>query len=377
MSLNTLNARLAYAGGDQNARIRQNKLASFRAALKSDYNSRMIKTAAKEAWPCLINSDKLTSDYDKKFVSVEFDSGLEPGDTFEVLDDGTHWMVYLPFLTETAYLRSQIVRCHYDMEVNGKRYWVYFQGPTETAASWFIKRDVNIAKMNLGGEIYVKRNEDTDEFFQRFRKFRIADRPWQVQATDRHSTPGIIDVLIEETFDDTVAGLPEIREECPIRQIIGPDMVPQDTVVGYEIRGDYILDDGKWWVDGNPRVVLQDVSKDGRFCKVLVHDGAVGDFRVYYGVKESSYNVTVHIKTCKPVISGPTVIAPFDVVEYEVPEDAGPGSFLTQTKDAHVVSQDGRRCKVEVTSSRKCEFDLFFNGDDGRTRSIAITVHSL
>ena len=64
----------------------------------------------------------LKPDYDKKYLSVEFDSGLEAGDVFEVLDDGTHWMVYLPKLTETAYLRSEIIRCRYTLEIDGTSY---------------------------------------------------------------------------------------------------------------------------------------------------------------------------------------------------------------------------------------------------------------
>ena len=41
---------------------------------------------------------------------------IKAGETFELLDSGTHWMVYLPVITETAYLRSEIIRCDYDFE---------------------------------------------------------------------------------------------------------------------------------------------------------------------------------------------------------------------------------------------------------------------
>jgi hypothetical protein len=36
------------------------------------------------------SSGGLKADYDKKFISVEFDSGLESGDVFEIIEDGTH-----------------------------------------------------------------------------------------------------------------------------------------------------------------------------------------------------------------------------------------------------------------------------------------------
>jgi hypothetical protein len=42
--MKTLAARLQYNGGDRLGRINKQKLNSFRAALKDDYQSRMIKT---------------------------------------------------------------------------------------------------------------------------------------------------------------------------------------------------------------------------------------------------------------------------------------------------------------------------------------------
>ena len=98
MSMKTLAARLQYAGGDQLGRIKETKLRSLRAALKNSYNSRMIRTPKHAAWPCLLNKNLLKADYDREFISVEFASGLDAGDTFQCLDDGTHWMIYLPII---------------------------------------------------------------------------------------------------------------------------------------------------------------------------------------------------------------------------------------------------------------------------------------
>jgi hypothetical protein len=41
-------------------------------------------------------------------------------------------MVYLPVLTETAYLRSEIIRCRYVLEIDGEKYRIAFRGPEET-----------------------------------------------------------------------------------------------------------------------------------------------------------------------------------------------------------------------------------------------------
>ena len=42
-------------------------------------------------------------------------------------------MIYLQDLVEIAYFKSEIIRCHYQVTINDNDYWVYFQGPTETA----------------------------------------------------------------------------------------------------------------------------------------------------------------------------------------------------------------------------------------------------
>ena len=90
MSIKTLAARLEHQGGDCLGRINQQKLRSLQAALKNDYNSRLIKTPLHAAWPALINEDNLKPDYDRKILSVEYAAELEAGDVFECLDDGTH-----------------------------------------------------------------------------------------------------------------------------------------------------------------------------------------------------------------------------------------------------------------------------------------------
>ena len=189
--MKTLAARLQYQGGmDQNSRIRETKLRSFRAALKSSYNSHKIKVPNHSVWPCLISKNLLKSDYDRQYVSVEFESGLDAGEVFERLDDGTHWMVYLPVLTESAYLRSEIIRCRYILTIDDVDYWIYFQGPTETTIQWFQKTGRDFNEPNLSGTIYIKKDSRTENFFKRFTKIKLAGHIWQVQVV-RLSLRGI------------------------------------------------------------------------------------------------------------------------------------------------------------------------------------------
>ena len=115
MSIQTLNARVQYLGGSQLGRINKSKLESFRWACRNDYNCRMIRVN-ETVWPCLINSRSggLKPDYDKKYVSVEFDSGLTAGDTFEILDDNSHWMIYLQFIIVFFFFSSEFIIFCYD-----------------------------------------------------------------------------------------------------------------------------------------------------------------------------------------------------------------------------------------------------------------------
>lgn len=361
MSMRTLSARLTYAGGDQLGRIKQNKLLSFRAALRNSYNSRMIKTPNKTAWPCLLTSDLagLKSDYDKKRLSVEFDSGLTPGDVFECLDDGTHWMVYLPTLTEIAYLHSEIIRCRYILNVDGQDYWVYFQGPTETDATWFQKKGIQYDEPNWSGSVYIKKDERTTKFFHRFSKFVIDGHRWEVHVVDEISVPGIIELEVREFYDDPLAGLPVIEKEgC--HEIVGRESVEQDNVYGYMIRSAYVNPDFSWRVENNPRVEIK--SQDGDKCTVLVHDGAVKGFRLVYGNKTSGYHIDVTIeRECKGIV-GPKTVYPYDVVEYKAPV-AG-AYLLSDSKLAKIIDATDTSCTVEVTSGKSGDFVVIFDPKD-------------
>lgn len=77
-------------GGDANSRIKKQKYRSFCAALQNDYNSRKIQLENGDVWQALINLNNLKPDYDKKYISIDCASMLEPGDTFMTLDDKVH-----------------------------------------------------------------------------------------------------------------------------------------------------------------------------------------------------------------------------------------------------------------------------------------------
>lgn len=68
---------------------------------------------------------------------------------------------------------------------------------------------------------------------------------WQVVARDYISVPGILEIEIQEYYDNLAEDLPEIKKEKPYIDyedgeimpniIIGKTEVQQDTIVGYTI----------------------------------------------------------------------------------------------------------------------------------------------
>ena len=367
---------MEYLGGNQIGRINQQKLRSLRWALKNSYNSRMIKTPLHAAWPCLINTNNLKADYDKEYISVEFDSGLEAGDTFECLDDGTHWMVYLPVITETAYLQSEIIRCRYTLEVNEKEYWIYFQGPTETDLRWFQKNQINVNELNLSGTIYIKNDENTKNYFKRFTRVKLDGHEWEVQVTDSITVPGIIELEVQEYYDNTIEELPKIRQHSEVEidpkpTIIGETLVKPDTIVGYMVDAKYYSPDNEWSVTDNPRVRIESIKDNGRICEVRIYAGTVKPFTLQYGDQLLKVNVDWE----KPIIQGPQVVYPYDTHTYWLKNKKG--EFSINSNLAKIIEFNEDSCKVEIVTGKKGKFVLDCLLEDGTTTSLEIDIKSL
>lgn len=376
MSIKTLAARTQYLGGNQLDRINKQKLRSFQAALKNDYQTRYIKTNNHAVWPCLINKNSLKSDYDKEYISVEYAAGLEAGDTFECLDDGSHWMIYLPIITETAYLRSEIIRCRYTLDVDGEKYWVYFQGPTETDLRWFIKNQINVNELNLSGTIYIKNDEKTKKFFKRFTHLKLGSHVWEVQVTDAISVPGILELEIQEYYDNSIAELPEIKvdQETPLNVIKGQTVVKQNSIIGYMIDNAAYDPNIEWEIRDNPRVKIEEILDNGRICKVKIFAGAVKTFRIYYG--EQFLEVTIDWQ--KPIIQGPQEVYPYDTHTYFIKKlpEGEKVEFSIDNNNAQIINTEKDSCQVEIVSSKKGKFTLFAKYADIET-SLPVTIKSL
>lgn len=378
MSMKTLASRIQYLGGDQISRMNKRKVESLRLAMKNSYNTRMIKVG-NSAWPCLINTmtGGRKANYEKDMISVEYAAGLEPGDTFEMLDTGVHWMVYLPVITETAYLKSEIIRCRYSLEINEKKYWVAVTGPQETDLRWLIKKNINANELNLSGVVYIKNDENTKKFFKRFTRIKLDGHTWEVQVTDSLTVPGIIELNIQEYYDNTIEELPEIKRDednTELNVISGKTMVKQDTIVGYAINDLAYDPKAEWHVENNPRVKIEEVLEDGRICKVRIFPGAIKTFDLYYGKEQF---ITVTVDWAKPVIQGPDEVRPYDTHTYWVKGEDRKVKFRIQSDLAEIIDADDSSCKVDITTGRSGKFVIECLLENGEITSLPVEIKSL
>ena len=289
MSLETLQQRINYLGGSSLNRIKQQKLKSFYAALNNDYNSRLILTPLGEEFQALINDNNTKSDYDKRYVSVDFAAQLGPGDVFECLDDETHWMVYLQDLVEIAYFKSEIIRCRYQLTIDDTNYWIYFQGPTETAIRWNLKNNINWNELNLSGTVYIQKNEQTQDYFNRFDKLKIDGHTWQIKVVDTLTVPGLIELEVQEYFDSITEDLAEAHKIDIESQIVGEQEVyPYETYVYKvnDINGTFSVDDSS-----KAKIINQ---QDGE-CTIEIISSKKGKFNLIYTSDETDYNLLIYI----------------------------------------------------------------------------------
>ena len=117
------------------------KRKSMHRALLYSYQAAWVKKDNDEnaEWVrALMNPDKVKFDYDEKIISIDWEHGFEPGDTFEWgKDTGSHWIILKPEDTELAYFRANCRRCKYLVAVDPETHkeygqWMAIRGPVET-----------------------------------------------------------------------------------------------------------------------------------------------------------------------------------------------------------------------------------------------------
>ena len=244
---------------------------------------------------CLINPDKLKEDYDQKEISIDFEYGMKNGDTFYWDRTGAHWLVYLQDYNEEAYFRASIRRCDYSIDINGHPYWIYLRGPVETAIIWRQKHQIEFNDLNYSMLFYIEKNEETLEFIERFKVLKFDGHNWRVAATDKYSQNGIIEVYLEEYYDNEMEDkmiIPEIEQPDKMQPYIdGPRVVrPYDTKIIFSIVG---VTNGEFVVNSN-KIKIE--KSDEKSCELSILTGKAGEFKISYqreGEEDITADVTI------------------------------------------------------------------------------------
>lgn len=286
--------RLKHAGEDNDGRIVSGKLRSFHAALKNSYQAEWI-TYKDTKYRCLINPSRLTENFDKKVLSIDFESGVKEGSVFYWDRTGQYWIVNLQQHTEEAYFRGDIHRCEFAIDIDGNTYWTSLRGPSEESADWKNKHNLVFNNLNYTMAIQITKDSRTMNYFDRFKVIKLKntypdvdtgeiieeEHRWQVVATDKWSNDGVIDIYLNEYADNPMEDAiiePTIPDQDTTQpHIDGPRIVDiWQSLVSYSIKntsgGNFVVNSSK----------VEIVSTDEFSCVVNINTGKSGTFDIIY-----------------------------------------------------------------------------------------------
>ena len=321
MSLELMNKRINYQGGNQQQRMINDKLRTLKKALLYSYQAATAILSDGRQFRCLINPDKNQPNYDNKEISIPYKDiclnkpkvgkttqgqeqiGMKPGDVFTWKQTDTHWLVYLEYLEQDAYFRAEIRRCDQEVQINGEKYWTYIRGPVETSIVWNQKAGVEWNDLNHSLVMYITKDEKTRDYFYRFQTVKGFDpksqteKTWQVVNADPYYGDGIIQVFLDEYFENQIAEAAQKEKqnnESSVPQedsyIDGPIQVTQYSRVQYAIKN---ASGGHWYLEW--KGVEQDLASSATAISLDVAIGELGIFTLIYRTEDKDITLDVKI----------------------------------------------------------------------------------
>ncbi len=181
------------------------------------------------------------------------------------------------------------------MTIDGQSYWVYIRGPVETSIEWNQKAGVEWNNLNYSLVMYITADEVTNNYFERFKTIKVLDprrdleKTWQVVGVDPYYGDGIIQVFLDEYFENSIADavavekLAETNEEDPINEaaayIDGPTKVTQYSKAYYEINN---AENGQWFIEWKEQEY--DLNSSLRILPLEIPIGELGTFTLIYRI---------------------------------------------------------------------------------------------
>lgn len=289
----------------------RDKYKTFQKALLYSYQGANVSKEGGPTWRALINPDKNKMDYDDKIISIDYESGFKAGDVFKWEERNTYWLIYLQELTEDAYFRAEIRRCKYQIQWVNKETktkettWAYVRGPVETKVNYVQKNGISADSPNWSLEIYVPNNESTRNKFARYEKFMLDGITWEIQAVDRLSAEGIIQVHALEyftnpTLDDTEQNLtdafvvlPKIEQDESADFIIGPGIIKPHQEVEFAVAG---LEGGTWSFKEAQKPINATITSSGTILVKWVSVTS-GSFTIQYIIGDEIFERIIVVES--------------------------------------------------------------------------------
>ena len=228
----------------------------------------------------------------------EEEIGVQEGDIIKWRENDTYWLVISRYLEETAYFRSKIYRCRHMVKLsNGKTYWAYIRDPVEQNIVWQQVEGTYFNKLNYSLLMRIGADADTIEHFKRFAKITIDGKPWEVQAVDRLSTPGILTITLKETFsnpieEDAAAVVQKLEEKNQVENEAKPYtyISGATTVYPYDTRTftieNHIDIAGEWRITNESKAnIIKVIESDKNQITVQILTGKTGSFTLEYFTK--------------------------------------------------------------------------------------------
>lgn len=324
MSIELLNKRLQYQGGNQQQRFIRDKLNSLKRSLLYSYQAATAILPSGREFRCLINPDKNKPAYDNKIISIPYEdiclneprvgktsegiisTLIKPGDVFVWKQTNTRWLVYLQALEEDAYFRAEIRRCDQEVEINGKSYWVYLRGPVQTSIEWTQKRGVEWNTLNYSLVMYITADDVSNNYFERFKTIKVLDprygkdKTWQVVGVDPYYGDGILQIFLDEYFENSIEDaaaaekIAQSSNENPVDEaaayINGPKEVQQYSKAYYEIHN---AENGHWYLRWKNEE--QDLNSSLNIIPLNVSIGQRGTFTLIYRISGQE-DITLDVK---------------------------------------------------------------------------------
>ena len=333
--LENLQTRIQYRGGKQEGRMIKDKEKALKKALLYSYQACTAILADGREFRCLINPDKLKTNYDDKIISIPFkdicvgrnnlaadseqpvtsgtkpqgktsegeeEIGMKAGDVFKWKETNSDWLVYLQRIEEDAYFRAEIRRCRYEVKINDTIYKVYAAAIDRDEISWITKQNISFNELNYGLNMFITKNQETEDFFHRFTIVEVNGKPWEVQAVDAVSTDGIIQVSLKEYYQNSI----------------------------------------------QKEVAEQKETLKARAVEPAIQSAIIGEVTVY----------------------------PYDELTYTIENYEGEGVWIISNTKAKILAQSNKEVSIMVTSGRSGTFDLIYRKNDGQEEILTVSIES-